>query len=77
MLREPSQFPPSKPTDVLGISFWLSEAVFPFSLGAVLERLFLSMASHVIWLLIIFDQREALARDRERQKTSEIEVLIA
>lgn len=69
--------PPLKPSDVLGISFWLSGAALSLSLCAILERSFLSMVSRAIWLLIIFDQQEALARDRERQKTSEIEVLIS
>lgn len=64
MLKKPPQFLLSKASDVLDISFWLSGAALSlFSLCAVPERLFLLMASRAIWLLIIFDQQEALARD--------------
>jgi hypothetical protein len=35
------------------------------------------MVSHVVWLLILFNQQVALGRDRARQETSEIEILIS
>lgn len=57
------------------LAFWGRSSPFPLVL--FLKDCFYPWPLLSSGFLIIFDQREALARDRERQKTSEIEVLIA